>query len=236
MFHATEQRLSSFEVFDRMLLPPEVHTLIRVRGSGLRELAEEKLGYDYPFDPRLGKSLVKTASFLLQKHPDVLLCFVSQAEILLLLELDSFRSRRSPMELVADYSASTSARLSLLLGEAVALHAAVYQLPTTELVEDFFAWQQELSRMAALSSHYVQVLRQRGVELSSALQMLEEMHIDELVMVLEENGIDEEQIPTWQRGGTVIYWKDGAAGSSLLVDTNLPSGDGFREFLQPFLT
>ncbi|MBM4319069.1 MAG: hypothetical protein FJ125_03705 [Deltaproteobacteria bacterium] len=236
MFRITEQRLSSFVFLEGLTLLPETHTVVRLSSPNLQAVISGKLGYEYPFDPRLGKQLVKTASQLMAENASVPFVFVGRTEISMLFEQDTHRNRRSPWTLIGGTAGLASARLSLLLGEAVIFQAAIYQLPTTELVEEYFAWQQASTRLSALTEHYVQTLRQRGVELGSARQMIEEIGPDDIGKTLEENGVDVEQIPTWQKDGTGLYrQQDGIGGTPLLVDVKLPNGDDFRRFLQRFL-
>lgn len=236
MFHVTEQRLSSFLFLDGTMLLPEMYTIVRLHAPSLQSLVTGKLGYEWPFDARLGKLLVKTASQLVADNGDVQFAYLGRAEISLLFELDTHRNRRSPWSLLCTTASQASARLSLLLGEPVAFQAAVYQLPNAELVEEYFAWQQGLTSHCAMTEYYLQALRQRGVELGAARQMMAEMGPDDIARVLVENGMDASQIPTWQREGTGLYRQaDAPPAAPLLVDIKLPAGDGFRRLVQRFL-
>ncbi len=236
MHQQIEKRLKAFEVLGDLLLPPELFTLVRLSCPSLESLARHQLGFDFPFDARLGKALVKAASTLFAAHDGVLFCHVCGDELTFLLELDTHLNRRSPLAVVADFSGGMSARLSHGLAQAAPCRATVYALPTPEVVQLYFLWRQSQLRASAFRHHYVRVLGGRGVDIESARQMVEDIGADDLAMVLQENGIEESDIPAWQRNGTGLYRRGGHAGTTeLLVDTKLPAGEALRGLLANFL-
>ncbi len=234
MGRAFEDRLSAFEVLAGTLLAPETHTVLQLAAREAGVLAPS-LGLDPPFDPRLGKALVKTASYLLQEDPRAQFCLVCRDELHVLLELDSYRVRRSLLGELTAYSARASARLSAVLGDAAPLQARLFQFPHAELAEQYFELQQASTREAALRHHYVRLLGERGVDIGAARQMVEDMEGDELGAVLQENGLSPDEIPGWQTKGTGVYRPAGQTGSELLVDTKLPAGTELKRILSTFL-
>lgn len=235
MHQQIENRLRAFEVLGELLLPPEQFTLVRLSCPSLEALARHQLGYDFPFDARLGKALVKAASALFAAYDGLLFCHVAGDEMTFLLELDTYLNRRSPLGLVGEFAGGLSARLSHGLGQVAPCRALLYAFPTAELVQEYFQWRQGTLRATAFQHHYVRVLGGRGVDIESARQMVEDISADDLMMVLQENGIAETDIPTWQRHGTGLYRRRGAASADLLVDPKLPAGEDLRAMLTPFL-
>jgi len=237
MYGTTEQRLASFLFLDTLALPPETFTVVRLQAPGILALSRDKGLFDGPFDPRLGKPLVKTATLLLQERTDLLFAFVGRAEISLLLELTTHRDRRSPWALVAATASLASARLSLQLGEPVAFEPGIYLLPGGELVEEYFAWQQETTRRAALAEHCQQALLAKGVDRDAAHRNVQGATSEELIAALTEHRVDVAQLPAWQKDGSGIYRRRDPAGGlpTLLVDPELPTGEGLRPLLRQFL-
>ncbi len=233
MSQAIAERMDSFLVDS--LLPPEHHTVVHLTSPDLEGLCSTRLSMAYPFDPALGKALVKTCSFLLKDCRTALFGYVSRAELFLLLEVDTYRERRSAWDLVSRMSASGSAWLTSFLGVPVPMLARVHLLPNPEVVEEFFEWQQELGRRAAMLEAYRAAIRSRGVTLDVSQEMLGDLTLEELSAMLEENRVDLSSIPSWQSGGTGIYRKSATEPDApLLVDTELPLGPGFRVLLQQF--
>ena len=144
MFEATESRMAAFEQLDGLRLPPEMHTVLRLRIDALRELLDDEvLALTGPLDERLARSLLKTGASLVRSNEDALYSWVASGEVSVLLDLDSFLDRRDPRALLTRFAGLASAKASLTMGAPVVFDCHLYSFPSEEQATDYFVWRQE---------------------------------------------------------------------------------------------
>ena len=76
MFASTESRMAAFEHLDGLLLPPEVHTIVRLELDGPEREAlfdDDALGLGGLLDGRFGKAVLKAGAFVYagKAHPEL---------------------------------------------------------------------------------------------------------------------------------------------------------------------
>jgi tRNA(His) 5'-end guanylyltransferase len=139
-----------------------------------------------------------------------------------------------------------SAKLSLLLGDIACFDCRISQLPTPDLVVDYFRWRQEDAHRNALNAHCYWLLRREGQSAQAAYQHLEPLSVSEKNELLFQRGINFNDLPSWQKRGTGFYWetyqKEGfnpKTGQTTLAtrrwvkrDMELPMKESYDAFLQ----
>ena len=239
MFEATETRMAAFEHLEGQRLPPEMHTVVRLEAIAVDGLlADEALGFSGPLDTRLAKTFLKTASYVLRSHSDGLYAFVAGTSFDILLDLDSFRERRDPRQLLSDFSGEAAAKASLLLDQPARFDCRLYCFPSGDQAIDYFAWRQRLCRASAVAHVCESVLVGNGAEPSAARKILDSMANEEQEEVLANNDVDVGDLAGWVRTGTGLYWAEPGSigeGATLLLNPELPDGEAYRIFVERFL-
>lgn len=236
MFEATESRMAAFEQLEGRRLPPEMHTVLRLRVVDLDDLlADHALALGGLLDERLARAMLKTGAYLLRADPDSLFAWVAGGELSVLLDLDTFLDRRDPRELLARYAGQAAAKASLSMGCPVVFDCRLYTFPSEEQATDFFVWRQEAWLESTLAGSCAAALVDNGANPEDASKIVGGMEREEKQAVLANNGVDFEDLPAWQRGGAGIYWADGDGEPALVVDADLPAGEQYGGFIQRFL-
>ena len=246
MFEATQARMRAFEHLEGLLLPPEMHTVVRLELNNAQALFDdESLSLSGPLDGRFAKSMLKTAAHLIRETPESLFTFVAGDELVLLLDVESFIDRRSPRTLVARFVSMAAGKASLLFERSVSFDCHIYSLPGEEQAGDFFAWRQQAYDEWIVTTYCREVMVSNGADSTEAARILKDLTREERLGILEDNEVDWEAIPTWRRRGAGVHWADAeakaqegadASGPALVIDTDLPIGDEYRLYIERFLS
>jgi len=163
MFEATQARMAAFEHLEGLLLPPEMHTVVRLELNNAPALFDdESLSLSGPLDGRFAKSMLKTAAHLIRETPESLFTFVAGDELVLLLDVESFIDRRSPRTLVARFVSMAAGKASLLFERSVGFDCHIYSLPGQEQAGDFFAWRQQAYEEWIVTTYCHEVMVSNG--------------------------------------------------------------------------
>ena len=234
----TAEHVDQYEVLGDRALAPGSWPLIRLCGSGFDALlARPEHGFRQPFDPRFGKMMVKTASYVLTR-PDLdgIYGYAEHGELSLLFRRSDHE--RSADDLLCRALSVSSSKLSLLVGDVACFDAHLYAIPQPQLVLGYFRWRQHEAIAHTLDGHCAHALLKSGGDPASVPKLLSGMGLDEKIEILRNNEIDYAELPVWQRRGTgIIVRVDGAPGDAarLLVDTNLPEEEAYATYLRPIL-
>lgn len=159
-------------------------------------------------------------------------------------DIDTFdRKSRKYNSILA---AEASAKFSLLLGAHAAFDCRISELPTIELVCDYFRWRNEDAHRNALNAHCYWMLRKRGESVETATLALERLSTAEKNELLWQGGINFNDLPLWQKRGVGLYWdtyeKPGrnpitgqdvtATRRRLHTDLELPMKDAYGAFVK----
>ena len=142
-----------------------------------------------------------------------------------------------------------SAKFSLLLGDIGTFDCRISQLPSRELVVDYFRWRNAEAHRNAINSHCYWVLRKEGKTPQDASNHLLQMSVSWKNELLFQRGINFNDLPNWQKSGVGVYpetyEKEGynpltgqsvkAIRKRLKVDLELPRRDRYSEFIEKLL-
>src|SRR5438128_2094169 len=130
-------QLGPFEVFAGRELQAGKPLVARLVGRRF-DLLFESAGYERPYDPRFGKAMVKTLSYLVT----TLGCsfgFAERADLSLYAVANGGDARR----LLSRIAGEAAARLSLYIGQVATFEARLYEFPEPEFALDYFRWRQQ---------------------------------------------------------------------------------------------
>lgn len=184
-------------------------------------------GFTGPYDPRLVKSVVKAATYLVASG-QAKYSYAAGDEIVALLP----RLPGPPRRQLISAAVAASVELSLLLGLPVRFDARLFEFPAGENAASFVRWRQDETYSRAVVHHCRSVLHATGMDVSRVLEGLGD---EDRIELLRQNGFDVEQVPPWQWRGTGVYTSAQTEGNRLIVDTHLPDGDAFARALESIL-
>jgi hypothetical protein len=137
---------------------------------------------------------------------------------------------------VCRIASSAAGRMSLVLGDLARFDVRLYQFPSAELAKTFFLWRQQCQRKVSLDRHVAHLLVSNGQEPEIAKTMVEDFGEEEKLEILSQNEVSFEDLPIWQRRGAGCFWRTRPdEPPALTVDTTLPVGDQYSEYLSRFL-
>ena len=233
---------------DQFLLP-ELYMVARLDGNRFTRLTKEICAFEAPFDIRFRDMMIETIKALMNYGFRVVYGFTESDEISLLFHPreDTFgRKVRKYNSLLAGVA---SVAFSGQLGRAGIFDCRMIPLPTVERVRDYFLWRQEDAHRNSLNSHCYWLLRRQGKSVAEATKALVGQSVGFKNELLYQNGINFNTLPAWQKRGLGVYWRsvekqgfnpltgetETALRRELTVDTELPLGDEYGDFIAAFL-
>jgi len=176
--------------------------------------------------------------------------YTQSDEISLLFHRDENAFERKLRKFNSILAGEASAKFSLLLGDLAAFDCRISQLPTEDLVVDYFRWRSEDAHRNALNAHCYWLLRKQGQSVSQATKALLKLSVAAKNDLLFQNGINFNDLPNWQKRGIGLYWetykKSGvnpvtkeaviAERRRIRVDYDLPMKDMYDLFIRKLLT
>ena len=125
----------------------------------------------------------------------------------------------------------------------------ISQLPTIDLVVDYFRWRNEDAHRNALNAHCYWCLRRDGLSVEESTTRLERVSVAEKNELLFQHGINFNDLPSWQKRGVGVYWeeydrpgKKPLTGEKVMArrrrlrrDLVLPMGDDYSSFMRQFI-
>ena len=114
---------------------------------------------------------------------------------------------------------------------------------------DYFIWRQEDSHRNSLNAHCYWALRKDGANQNEATLELEGKDVPFKNELLFQKGINYNDLPSWQKRGIGVYYKDVKKEGynpisnetvmtdrrELIADYEIPLGDEYRRFILDFL-
>lgn len=248
-FDELDKKLRVFETAHDFCVPPNIYMVARIDGRGFTRLTKEKHNFNRPFDERFRDIMVETVKHLMQCGFNVVYGFTESDEISLLFELNDNTFSRKTRKFNSVLAGEASAKFSVLLGEIGAFDCRISQLPRPQDVEDYFRWRNEDAHRNALNAHCYWLLREQGKNATQATKEIEGKSIAYKNELLFGNGINFNELPSWQKRGIGLYWgeidKVGwnpmkkketiTKRREIQVNYELPMGDEYNAFIRQFL-
>lgn len=205
--------------------------------------------FEAPYDPEFRDYMVETVKHLMNSGFRIIYGYTQSDEISLLFHRDEDTFHRKLRKFDSILAGEASAKFSLLLGDIGTFDCRISQLPTKNLVVDYFRWRNEDAHRNALNSHCYWILRKEGKNPTKANDDLLKMSVSQKNAFLFEKGINFNELPNWQKRGVGIYWekyeKKGynpitckkvvAVRNRLKVDLELPMKDKYSQFIEAII-
>nr|MBQ6242308.1 guanylyltransferase [Lachnospiraceae bacterium] len=236
------------ESLDQFILP-DLFLAARLDGRSFTRLTKETCPFEAPFDIRFRDLMVETAKALMTCGFRIVYGYTESDEISLLFHPDDCTFGRKVRKLNTTLAGEASAAFSLALGRAATFDCRLIPLPNPKRVEDYFAWRQEDSHRNSLNAWCYWTLRKEGLSQGQATAALEGRSVPYKNELLFQRGINYNDLPSWQKRGTGVYFQDvpkagfnpvtGTAVQTLrrelTADYELPLGEDYRRFVAGFL-
>lgn len=248
-FDELDKKMRVFETaFDQWVLP-EIYIVARIDGRNFTRLTKETCKFNSPFDERFRDLMIETTKHLMQCGFNVIYGYTESDEISLLFHLQESAFGRKIRKYNSILSAEASAKFSLMLGILATFDCRICQLPTINLVCDYFRWRNEDAHRNALNAYCYWTLRQEGKTVGEATRAIEKISVAEKNELLFQRGINFNDVEAWQKRGVGIFWKSvekqaknpinnqevAAKRRELYTEFNLPMKDDYTNFISSLI-
>jgi tRNA(His) guanylyltransferase len=250
-FDELDSRMRIFETAHDLCVLPGLFMVARLDGRGFTRLTKEIHQFEAPFDARFRDMMLSTAEYLMTGCGfNMAYGYTQSDEISLLFASNENSFQRKLRKLQSVLAGEASAKLSLELGGIAVFDCRISQLPTVDLVIDYFRWRNEDAHRNSLSAHSYWLLRNQGKSVSEATGEIEGLSVAKKNELLFQNGINFNDLPAWQKRGSGLYWEEFerpaenpmtaekviAKRRRIKRDLEIPMKDGYSEFVRMFIT
>lgn len=206
-FDELDQKMRVFETARDYSVLPGIFMVARIDGRGFTRLTKEVHKFEAPFDERMRDMMVETTKHLMNCGFDCLYGYTQSDEISLLFDPEITAFDRKMRKYNSILAGEASAKFSLLLGDHACFDCRISELPSIELVSDYFRWRNEDAHRNALNGWCYWTLRKEGQSFRQATKKLERMSVADKNELLFGRGINFNDIPLWQKRGVGLYWE-----------------------------
>ena len=241
-----EQQMRDLEYFHSLRLLPGSWVIIRVDGRGFSQFT--KSHFKKPFDVEFHKLMLQTAAALLEELHGIY-SYTESDEISVLFPPNWDLFDRSLEKIVSISASLASATFTHAFQTVVNFDSRVWLGVNQSQIIDYFCWRQANARRCALNGWCYWMLRKLGETARKATTLVDSQSFAFKIDLLLQNGIDFNELPTWQHRGVGLYWEEyQKTGYNPLeakevlvirrrikVDDQLPTQDEYSEFIRSFL-
>jgi tRNA(His) 5'-end guanylyltransferase len=250
-FDDLDQKMRVFETADDLCVLPGLYMVARLDGRSFTRLTKEVHQFEAPFDARFRDLMADTTEYLMGGCGfNVAYGYTESDEISLLFGLQENSFGRKLRKLISILAGEGSAKFSLLLGALASFDCRISQLPSVELVVDYFRWRSEDAHRNALNAHCYWLLRKQGKGVREATAKLTGMSVADKNELLFQHGINFNDLPSWQKRGVGLYWEEydrsaqnPVTGEQVLArrrrihrELDLPMKDHYSTFVRKLIT
>lgn len=207
-FDELDARMRTYETYRDQVVLPEIHIVARLDGRGFTRLTKETCRFEAPFDPRFRDLMLDTAEYLMSGcGMNFVYGYTESDEISLLFAPGERPFGRKIRKLNSLLAGEASACFALGIGRQAAMDCRIVELPSLDLVVDYFRWRNEDAHRNALNAHCYWALRRAGRSAGAATDALEGLSVAEKNELLFAQGINFNDLPLWQRRGVGLWWE-----------------------------
>lgn len=249
-FDELDQKMRVFETAHDICVLPEIFMVARLDGRSFTRLTKEVHQFEAPFDVRMRDMMTETTAHLMSCGFNFIYGYTQSDEISLLFHPEANTFDRKLRKLNSVLAGEASAKFSLLLGDLACFDCRISELPTINLIVDYFRWRNEDAHRNSLNAHCYWLLRKQGQTVKTATAQLEGMSVAAKNELLFQNGVNFNDLPTWQKRGVGLFWETYqkpaqnpqtgeevfATRRQIKVEMELPMRDQYSEFIKKLLT
>lgn len=248
-FDELDKKLRIYETSHDFCVLPNVYMVARIDGRGFTRLTKEVHAFEKPFDEKFRDIMIHTVKHLMNCGFKVIYGFTESDEISLLFDFHEDTFSRKLRKYNSVLASEASAKFSLLLGDIGAFDCRISQLPREQDVIDYFRWRNEDAHRNALNAHCYWLLRNKGQSATKATKRIKGKSTSFKNELLFENGINFNELPSWQKRGIGFYWQEFdkvgwnpvqkekviAKRRNIKVDLEIPMRDDYNRFIEKIL-
>jgi tRNA(His) guanylyltransferase len=241
-----EKRMRALEYFHSLRLPPENWTVLRVDGRSFTHFTDTN--FEKPIDTHFQHMMRQTAQALLEELHGIY-SYTESDEISVLFDPSWNLFDRELEKLVSISASIASATFTHVSQKIVHFDSRVCLATTTSQVVDYFRWRQTDAERCALNGWCYWTLRKAGKKPDEAMALFKNASPAEKIALLHQYGINYNDLPTWHRCGSGLYWEtfekvgyDPVQRTERIgirrrvkVDEDLPLKEEYAAFIQRFL-
>jgi tRNA(His) 5'-end guanylyltransferase len=196
MMDNLDSTMRAYESACDPVLVPAVWLVVRLDGRSFHQfVARPDLAFERPFDERFRDAMIATARHLMDCGFRAIYAQTHSDEISLLLHRQDATFGRRASKLLSVLAGEASACFSLQLGALAAFDARASQLPTTDLVAQYFRWRQADAHRNALHDHCFWLLRREGLSVDEATARLDGASTADKNELLFQRGLNYNDLP-----------------------------------------
>ena len=248
-FDTLDKQMRSFEQSLDRTMPQGSYIVARLDGHGFTRLTKKEWDLEKPFDTRFHDCMIETLRHLMDCGFRIIYGYTQSDEISLLFHLDDATFGRKERKLLSILASEASVAFSLKAGRPAIFDCRLIPLPNADYVVDYFRWRQEDSHRNSLNGHCYWLLRGQGMTVSDVQKRISGISNGEKNELLISNGINYNNLPSWQKRGVGMYFKtvekEGfnpktnqtttCIRRELYLETELPLGDAYSVFINNLL-
>tara|TARA_R110002096_G_scaffold173781_2_gene348219 strand:- start:410311 stop:411078 length:768 start_codon:yes stop_codon:yes gene_type:complete len=197
-----------YETSHDLCVMPGLYIVVRIDGRGFTQLTKKVMDYERPFDVRFRDAMVGTVKHLMGCGFNCLYGYTQSDEISILLSLGDSTFGRKIRKINSVMAGEASAAFTHAIGKPASFDCRVSQLPSTQLVIDYFRWRQQDAHRNALGGHCYYALRANGRSKRQATNDLLGLSVSEKNQLLFDLGTNFNDLPSWQKNGVGVEWED----------------------------
>lgn len=205
-FDDLDLKMRVFETAHDHRVLPGLWMVARLDGRGFTRLTKETGQFEIPFDVRFRDMMVSTVEHLMGCGIHAVYGYTESDEISILLAKDEDSFSRKLRKLNSVLAGEASAHFSLAIGAPAVFDCRISQLPSDDLVVDYFRWRNEDAHRNALNAHCYWALREEGLKGRAAHQRMSGRSVAEKNELLFQRGINFNEVPSWQKRGVGLRW------------------------------
>ncbi len=249
-FDDLDKKMRVFETAADLCVLPGMYMVARLDGRSFTRLTKEVCQFEAPFDVRFRDLMVATAESLMTCGFRVLYAYTESDEISLLFDPEEQLFGRKLRKYNSTLAGEASAQFSVRLGQPATFDSRISQLPSAELVVDYFRWRIEDAARNALNSWCYWTLRKEGQNEQQATKRLLGLSVSQKNELLFQYGINFNELPSWQKRGVGLYWEEydkpsvnpitkeevTARRRRIRTDLDLPMKDEYGQFVRSLIS
>lgn len=248
-FDDLDKKMRVYETSSDIKFVPNIFLVARLDGRSFTRLTKEVQRFETPFDQRFRDLMVATLMYLMDSGFKLSYGYTQSDEISLLFDFNEDSFKRKERKLNSVLAGEASARFSLLMGDVGVFDSRICQLPSKDLVVDYFRWRNEDANRNALNAYCYWTLRKEKLSARSASAKLSGMSVADKNELLFQRGINFNSVPSWQKRGVGVYWEEyekealnprsgktvTAIRRRLKPDYKLPMKDEYNSYIRALL-
>jgi tRNA(His) guanylyltransferase len=207
-FDDLDVKMRAFETARDPHALPDALLITRIDGRSFSRLTKDVMNFARPFDETFRDHMIATVHHLMSCGFQVAFGYTQSDEISLLFTPDEMSFARNIRKWTSILAGEASAAFSVRLGRPAAFDCRVIELPTENLVFDYFRWRSEDAHRNALNAWCYWTLRDQGLDVAAATSRTQSLSSIEKIALLSQFQIDFPSLPAWQRHGMGVVWTE----------------------------